>query len=591
MEFLILIGGGIIVLVLSGIVALVLVLNLRSRVRRLEQSIGGKIPRLEPKSNYQTQSSLQSQPQQFNVFTPNQSSVVSLQVEPTSSNKFTKWLKEDWLMKLGALLLLIGFGWLTTYAFLNNWIGPMGRIAIGIIAGTLFILLGWWRIKKFIHQGGIFLVLGSTIILLTIFAAREIYDFFTPLSALAVMFLSTALVALASVKYNSRSLALSSLILAGIAPLLTNAPSSDYTSLFFYLLVVVLGTVWVTVLTGRRELTTAALILVTLYSLSHLFSFTSADTGTLLLFAYAFSAIFFLTNSVGILKLKDKEIIPDLITAAGNGLFLLIWIMVAAQDEWKSLIIIAWMLVFVIGAFLIFRMTQRREPFYVYAGIGVAMLAAATSIELKGATLIIAYTIESTIITLITYFVLRDIKIVKQTSFLLIWPAILSIDSINSYAWTASVIHKDFFVLLLLSLTFLGLGLFFSSRTREAGDEKSQFKAILLIVGSIYAYILLWLSLHAALQDDNTAVMISLVVYTIIGIISYFYGMANDKRSLRLYGGTLIGFVVGRLLLADVWRMELAGRIITFFLIGALLMSTAFLGKKKENSNLSNKVQ
>lgn len=40
------------------------------------------------------------------------------------------------------MLLLIGFGWLTTYAFLNNWIGPMGRIALGIIAGSLFILLG-----------------------------------------------------------------------------------------------------------------------------------------------------------------------------------------------------------------------------------------------------------------------------------------------------------------------------------------------------------------------------------------------------------------------------------------------------------------
>jgi uncharacterized membrane protein len=76
------------------------------------------------------------------------------------------------------------------------------------------------------------------------------------------------------------------------------------------------------------------------------------------------------------------------------------------------------------------------------------------------------------------------------------------------------------------------------------------------------------------------------VIYTIIGIISYLYGLAIGKRVLQLYGGTLIGFVVGRLLLVDVWRMELAGRIVTFFLIGALLVSTAFLGKKKKGPSL-----
>lgn len=327
--------------------------------------------------------------------------------------------------------------------------------------------------------------------------------------------------------------------------------------------------------------------MITLYSLPHLSSFTSADKGTLLLFAYAFAAVFFLTNTVGILKLKDKEIIPDLVTAAGNGLFLLSWIMIAAQDEWKSLIISAWMIVFAVGAFLIFRITQRREPFYVYAGIGIAMLAAATSAELKGATLTIAYAIESGIISLIAYTILRDIKIAERISLLLIGPVILSVGSITSRAWLTSVVHKDFFVLLILALILLGLGAFFLRRVKEIEDkEPKQFNATLLVVGSAYAYILLWLSLHAGLSNDNTAVMISLVVYTIIGLICYFYDLTNEKNGLRLYGGALVGFVVGRLFLVDVWRMELAGRIVTFFLIGALLVSTAFLGRKKQNKSL-----
>lgn len=627
MEFIIFIGG---------IVILVLVLNLRGRVQKLEQFIKSGATQRSPESSYQFQ------PQQFETQQPATSGsfldyikqqlkqgtdkeeikksllangwqvsdiekifntiitqaqaitpiATPEQTGPTLSEKFVEWLKEDWLLKLGALFLLIGFGWLTTYAFLNNWIGPMGRIALGIIAGAFFIMLGYWRIKNYITQGGIFLVLGSTTILLTIFAARTVYDFFTPLSALVVMFLSTAFVALASVKYNSRALSLLSLTLAGIAPLLTKSPATDYVELFVYLFVVILGAIWIVALTGQRELTAASLIIISAYSLPHLFSSSSfplVDIQTLLLFAYAFAALFFLTNTAGILKLKDKEIIPDLVAAAGNGLFLLAWIMTAAQDEWKSLIIAAWTVVFSVGAFLIFRITQRRESYYVYAGVGITMLAAATSAELHGATLTIAYTIESGIIALIAYAVLRDIKIAERISLLLIGPIILSISSITSRAWATSMIHKDFFVLLVLGLTLLGLGVFFLRRVKEIDDKKTQqLNATLLIVGSTYAYVLLWLSLHAELLNDNTAVMISLVVYTIIGLIAYFYGLANEKKGLHLYGGALVGFVVGRLLLVDVWRMELAGRIVTFFLIGALLLSTAFWGKKKQNKVISN---
>ncbi len=560
---------------IGGIVILVLVLNLRGRVQRLEQLVKtGSAETASPGPALQTELQPISQPPS-----------VAVPTGPTWFDKFMAWLKEDWILKLGALLLIIGFGWLASYAFLNNWIGPMGRIALGVIAGALFLVLGWWRIKTFLHQGGIFLVLGSTTILLTLFAAREIYDFFTPLSTLIVMFLSTAFVAVTSVKYRNWPLAISSLILAGIAPLFTNSPVPNYPGLFLYLFVVILGTIWMVAVTGRRELTAAALILVVFYSLPHLLSFVSADKETLLLFVYAFSAVFFLTNCLGIIKLKGKQIAPDLVTAAGTGMFLLIWIMTAAQKEWQSLIISAWMVVFAAGAFLIFRITQRREPFYAYAGVCIVMLAAATSAELSGATLTMAYTIEAAAIVLITHRLLQDLRATAKVSLLLIGPAILSLQSITSPAWYQAVIHKDFFVLLILTLALGGVGAFFYDQAKRLNDveknELTRFAWVFLVGSSIYAYVLLWLSLHAALLDDDTAVMIALVIYTIIGLAVYFSGVSGAQKPLRIYGGTLVGFVMGRLLLVDVWKMALTGRIITFFLVGAILMSTAFLGRKK----------
>ncbi len=505
-------------------------------------------------------------------------------VHVDQSETFSTWLKEDWMLKLGGFFLIIGLGWFLSVTYIL--IGPMGRIAVGIIAGAVCIVLGYWRIKNYINQGGIFLVLGSTIILLTIFSARSLYDFFTPLSALAIMFLSVVLVAIASVKYSSRSLALLSLVLASIVPFLTNA-ETNHVGLFTYLFVVVLGAIWVVALTGQRSLTVAALIIVALYSVPHFlypYEFPLVNLNTLLLFAYAFAAVFFITNTAGLLKLKDEEIIPDLMTAAGNGILLLVWIMQVAPKEWQSLIISAWMLIFIFGAFLIFKITQKKEPFYVYAGVGAMMLAAATSVELSGAALTIAYTIEVVAASLVTYLVLNDRKISEQVSLLLAAPILFSINNMNAYAstWSNGVLHKDFFVLLILSLTLFGLGIFFSKLAKEAGEEVSQTSALSLVMGSAYAYILLWLSLHAGLNDQNIATIISLAIYTIIGITFYFTGIKNENKGLRTYGSILVGLVTARLLLVDVWNMGAVSAFAMFFIIGALLVATAFLGKKKK---------
>jgi len=566
----------------GGIIVLFYIINLNGRVHKIEKYIKSGALLSVPPVNYQSH---HEQPEvnhaSVEQFAPQ---VTPLDVSPDFLDKFSQWIKEDWLIKLGALLLIIGFGWLTTYAFLNNWIGPMGRITLGIVAGVVFLSFGAWRIKNYLHQGGIFLVLGSTTILMTTFAARSFYGFFDPFSSLTLMFLSTAFVAFISVKYRSFALSLASLILAGIAPLLTNSATNDYVGLFSYLLVVILGTIWVTAVTGKRQLTTAALVMIVFYSFPHLYSFISTpDRGILLLFAYAFSAVFFVTNTLGILKLKDKEIVPDLVSAAGNGLLLLSWIMVAAPEEWKSLIISAWMIIFAVGAFMIFMITKRREPFYVYAGVGIMMLVAATSVEMKGATLTIAYAVESGIISLITYFVLKEINIAERMSLLLIGPFFLSLSSVYSSSWNTSFLNEDFFVLLVMGITLLGLGLFFGYGVPETKEgESRRINVLLLVMGSLYFYALIWLSLPTILFNQNNAVMVSLVIYTIIGLIFYFYGMMNGREGLKKYGGFLVGFVAARLFLVDVWNMEMAGKIMTFFLIGALLVSTAFLGKKKK---------
>jgi uncharacterized membrane protein len=390
---------------------------------------------------------------------------------PDAAERFFLWLRDDWLLKLGALLLLIALGWFTTYAFMNNWIGPMGRIMIGLFVGAVFLVVGAWRIATQRHQGGVFLVVGSTTILLTTFAARTLYDFFTPATALAVMFLSTAFVATMSVRYRSQSLAYASLALAVVAPLLTASAEPSFTSLFAYLFVVVLGTLGVVVATGNRGLVVAALSSIFLYSLPHLGGYNSPEAPTLLLFAFAFAALFFLVHSAGLLRAGTTEGGADLTAAAGNGLFLICWIMAVAPEVWQSLLLCAWMVLFLIGAFLVYRQTGRREIFYVYSGVGLVMLAAATAAELSGPALTIAYTIEVAIVVIVSYLLLRSAEVAQRVSLLFILPVALGLPSLIATAsWSDGILHDDLFVLVTLTCAFVLTGTFFLARARETGE-------------------------------------------------------------------------------------------------------------------------
>ncbi len=560
-----------IVILLLWIITPFLVINLMSRVHRLEQLVESGNVKTSKQSTAKTVSSTKATTQ-----------VQEYQEEEVDTyNPIWNWIKEDWLLKMGGLFLLLGFGWLTTYAFMNNWIGPMGRIGLGIVMGTLILILGTWRIRSRVHQGSVFVVVGSTTILLTVFAARQYYGFFTPATALGIMFLACAYVALVSVKFNNRALSLASVILAGVAPLLTNSPTADYTALFAYLLVVVLGTVWIVSVTNQREITAAALILVTVYSIPHLIN--GGPTDTLLLFAYVFSAIFFVTNTIGIVRLQKSNLVPDMLVAGGNGVFLLVWILARAPQDWQSLIIAGWMLAFIIGAFIVYKMTNKREPFYVYAGVSIAMLAAATAVELSGSALVIALTIEVGMVSWISFQLLQDRKIAERLCLLFIGPAILSLQSLDYSVWYHSVLHEHFFVLLILAVTMMSVGLLFRSSDKEK-SETTPATSALLIVGSLYVYALIWLSLYGLMRSRDLAVMVALLIYTVIGLIAYFYGRANAKKTLGLYGGVLLGCVIGRLLLVDVWQMPISSRFITFFVIGALLMSTAFFGRGKTSS-------
>jgi hypothetical protein len=163
-------------------------------------------------------------------------------------------------------------------------------------------------------------------------------------------------------------------------------------------------------------------------------------------------------------------------------------------------------------------------------------------------------------------------------------PILASFEYLYGEDWAFGIPGEHFAVLSVLMLGFATVGLRIQERARSL--EKTDITAIgtaLLAISGLYAVALVWLTTHAVLLDE-IAIMASLFLYTVVGIVAYFYGLTQNKHGLKIAGGILLGGVVLRLLLVDVWMMALTARIITFGVIGIILLSTAFISRQQKQS-------
>ena len=562
------------------IVIVVMYFNLQHRITKIEQLLGNRQPDTAPKPATTPLLDALEVPAPSTAIPPAMTpqAVATSSHHESTADQFVAWLRQDFLMKVGAGLLLLALGWFVTYAFMNNWIGPVGRITLGLLASVLVMIGGVWRLRYYPQQGSVLVALGAIGILITVFAARELYDMFSPGLALMMSFITAVFVAFVSVRYKRRPLAYAGLVIGSIAPMVINPVQPDTTVLFAYLLVVAVGTLWVVWQTGWTGLILASLGISSFYSLSYLFG-ALADRDVAIVFSFLFVSLYYVANIVSLVRRHGAgkhHMAVHTLVAGATALFLFAWIQTAIPPEWQSLVYVAWAMVFVFGTYVVYNFTANYAAFYLYGGTAVALIAFATAAELSGAVLAIAYTIELLVLLIALASILPMTSVVARTSILFVAPIILSLESLSYTTWN-TVFGLDFAVLVILAGAMVATAIVLRSLITEDESTKDAktMAGVLFSAATLYAAVIVWDLCILILSTSGPAV--ALVLYTIVGIGLIGVGQAHDSVFYRVAGGCFIGFVVLRLLLVP---MPIELRIIAYAVIGVLLISTAFMGKK-----------
>jgi len=192
--------------------------------------------------------------------------------EPRAPRPPREWeqiLGGNWLARIGVLALLFGVGFFLKFAFDKNWIVPVVRVLIGVVAG--FVMLGGgylWR-KRYpvlmqVLTGG-----GIGVLYLSIFASFTAYDLVPFLLAVILLVAVCAASVFLALRYDSMGLAILGIIGAFIAPFVLGVVDTGVTStvntgagyeILIYILIIDLGVLVVSTFRNWRWFTLLALL-------------------------------------------------------------------------------------------------------------------------------------------------------------------------------------------------------------------------------------------------------------------------------------------------------------------------------------------
>lgn len=143
---------------------------------------------------------------------------------------------------VAVVLFLFAAAFFLRYAFENQWIGPLGRVAMGVVAGAGLTVAGWQRARRGWRIFSQMLTAAGIIVLyLSTYAAFGFYHLLPQQAAgvfLAVLVLESAVLA---VLYNSPAIALTAILGGLLTPVLMHSEHDQYQSLFTYLAVLDAG--------------------------------------------------------------------------------------------------------------------------------------------------------------------------------------------------------------------------------------------------------------------------------------------------------------------------------------------------------------
>jgi uncharacterized membrane protein len=163
-------------------------------------------------------------------------------IEPPSSEHLELVIGRRWIGLVAISLIVAATAFFLKYAFENRWIGELGRVTLGVVAGLTLVWGGYkrhgrpWRYLSEVLTGG-----GIVILYLSVYGAFAYYHLVDQRTAFIFLAILVAEAHLLAMAYDAPAIAVLALTGGFLVPLLLSTGRDQYRVLFTYIGVLDLG--------------------------------------------------------------------------------------------------------------------------------------------------------------------------------------------------------------------------------------------------------------------------------------------------------------------------------------------------------------
>jgi uncharacterized membrane protein len=511
-----------------------------------------------------------------------------------------KKIGQYWLNRIGIAAMLIGVSYFLKYAFENNWIGPGGRIGVGLLGGIALIL---WSERFRAHGHAAFSyslkAVGIGTLYLSLWGAFQVYHLIPASAAFLAMILVTASTIALALSQDAELLATFAMVGGFATPVLLSTGQNHEAVLFSYVALLDLAILLMAVVKPWRRLLWGSFAGTIVLYLGWYSSYYTREQRPLTVFFVAlFAAIFAaipLATRYALYERSTRFSGPSItltLLPLMNAVIFFLQLYVMYESETATL---TWFALALAAIYLcISALFKNRFPGdditvinLLHVAIAIAFITIAIPLKLEAHWITISWLIESAtllwisvrtktnflrylavaalslgIFRLLLFDHLYADTLIFNARFATYAVAIAVLAGIATLGKQhASESERPFLKLAVVALNLLAL----IALTREAadyfdrqmfalGNQWQHYRQISLVRGFTYSAI--WLIYGAALMA---------------------VGFRNRSAFLRWQALILIAFTTGKIFLYDMSQLGGSYRILSFIALGAVLLGISFI--------------
>jgi len=520
---------------------------------------------------------------------------------PSSADAgFEKQIGQYWLNRIGIVAILIGVSYFLKYAFENNWIGPAGRVAIGLLAG-IGLLIWSERFRSRGHELFSYSLkaIGIGTLYLSLWGAFQVYHLISPAAAFLAMVIVTGATITLAVTQNSELLATFALAGGFATPVLLSTGENHEVVLFSYIMLLDLAILAMAVVKPWRRLLWGSAAGTLILYVGWFSDYYSQDERPLTvffaaLFAAIFAAIPLLTPHDRSKRFDGPSITLTLLPLLNAGAFFLaLWIMYEPKTAPLTWYVLALAAVYLGISSLFGRLFPDQDTKLItllHVAIAVAFITIAIPLKLDAHWITIGWLIESAVLLCIgARMQTKFLRYLAVAALMLGIFRLLVVDDFH----TETLVFNARFATYLVAIAVLG-GIVIFGR-RYATENEKPFLDVALVALNLLA--LIALTREAADYYDRQlaasgrgrmgyagGAQLRLArdfsysaIWLVYGAALMAVGFWKRSAFTRWQALFLIAVTIVKVFLYDVSQLEQGYRILSFVALGAVLLAISFI--------------